>query len=602
MFEVTWKDDMKFSALTEVRPLQIEDTKKILKVAPLYWSEHCVECALPECYKTCKLYNPREDGKCARFSYGIFPNSSFSGHYQYGLDINFERWAKLEAYWPKKPTMVSIRFSRFEQKALKKFNSLGAYLSKNIKLDKNKKISNLFSWVTEIWNRLRINGLFKNSPNALYMKFYSPSKNERSLELEIEGDRPFFRKKILIYPGWNELSIDFADLSTKFKGIGRIRLWPSDDKSIRLIFTWLDLVNYNKQAKLKSSVNQPKKVKCVCWDLDNTLWSGVIGDDLGENVFLKSGVVSIIEEFDRRGIVQSIVSKNNYDTAWKKIEELRLDKYFLYPAINWGLKSESIKSIASELNIGLESIAVIDDSVWERDEITNHLPMIRVFDPEELGTLLSKDDFNVLISKESKMRRKMYQQESARKSISESWGSNFEGFLESCDMKMEIFHPNNSSHFDRSLELLQRTNQFNLSGRLYDKKTFEKFLVETDFLHFCVKVNDKFGDYGIVLFGSLKPINNSLVLEELVMSCRVAQKMVEKTFIYWCANYAKNLNKASLDINMNITNKNKPLQEALKSIDIIDSLDKRAEGKRLSINLNQKISVPKIIKIVTSEH
>ena len=117
MFEVTWKDDMKFSALTEVRPLQVEDTKKILKVAPLYWSEHCVECALPECYKTCKLYNPREDGKCARFTYGIFPNSSFSGHYQYGLDINFERWAKLEAYWPKKPTMISIRFSRFEQKA-----------------------------------------------------------------------------------------------------------------------------------------------------------------------------------------------------------------------------------------------------------------------------------------------------------------------------------------------------------------------------------------------------------------------------------------------------------------------------------------------------
>lgn len=599
MFEITWKNKQQFSILPKLDAHPHKDTRKILKVSSLYWAEHCVECALPDCYTTCQLYNPREDRKCARFSYGAYPNSSFAGHYNYGLDINFERWAKLEAYWPQKPSMTSLSVSRAEQSALYKLNMLGVQLSRFLWFDRKKYISSTFSWLTELWCRFRVSSLFSISPDALYLKFYSPSAESRSLELEIEGNQPFFRRKIVICPGWNELTIDYSDINTSFQGIGRIKIWPSDDKPIRLIFTWLDLVVFNNYDSSQNNMEPIKKIKCVCWDLDNTLWAGVIGDDLDGKTSLNPGVLSLIQEFDRRGIIQSIVSKNNYETAWHKIKELNLEEYFLYPAINWGLKSESIKSIALELNIGLDTIAVIDDSLWEREEITTHLPMVRVFDPEQLGTLRSNDDFLVLVTKESQARRKMYHEESSRKVISENWGSDFNGFLKSCDMQMEIFIPKLPEQKERSLELLQRTNQFNLSGHSYDHAAFKKLLDNPDCKNFCVSVNDKFGNYGIVLFASIRSIGNTLVLEDLVMSCRVAQKMVETTFIYWFASYAKKMNKSLLQINLSISYKNKPLQQCLESIDLISSSRQMMDKKILLVDLSQEIEVPQIIAITS---
>jgi len=601
MFEITWRDKKKFSTLQELDTYPNKDNKKISRVSSLYWAEHCVECALPDCYESCPLYNPREDKKCARFVYGIYPNLSFSGHYKYGLDINFERWAKLEAYWPKNPRMMRVSSSRAEQYVIDKFNIFGAWLSRILLFDRNKKISTTFSWLTEIWCKLSVNTIFRSSPDALYIKFYSPSTELRTAELEVTGDQPFFRKKIMIFPGWNELILAYSEFSISFTGIGRIKLWPSDDQPMRLIFTWLDLVSFADTEKnvLQNQREKLKNIKCVCWDLDNTLWSGVIGDDLGSNVVLNSAVLLLIQELDRRGIIQSIVSKNDFEIAWKKIKELNIEKYFLYPSINWGLKSEGIKSIAGELNIGLDSIAVIDDSIWEREEILTHLPMVRTFDPEELGTLLSRNDFMVPVTKESMVRRKMYQEESSRKVISENWGSDFYGFLQTCEMEMKIFSPNLLEHQERSLELLQRTNQFNLSGRSYDKESFDEILRHQDYEHFCIKVKDKFGNYGIVLFASLRLTENEIILEDLVMSCRVAQKMVETTFLYWCASYAKRINKLFLKINLSMTYKNKPLQQCLESLDLITSSSSMDDSKMLIIDLAQEIDIPQIIKIIT---
>src|SRR3989338_8814279 len=93
-------------------------------------------------------------------------------------------------------------------------------------------------------------------------------------------------------------------------------------------------------------------IKCVVWDLDNTIWEGVLLED--ENVRIKNNLTEIIKTLDSRGILQSIASKNNHDIALQKLKEFGLNEYFIYPQINWNSKVQSIKNIADAINVGLD--------------------------------------------------------------------------------------------------------------------------------------------------------------------------------------------------------------------------------------------------------
>ena len=97
-----------------------------------------------------------------------------------------------------------------------------------------------------------------------------------------------------------------------------------------------------------------KEVKCIVWDLDDTLWEGTLLEK--SDVKLKPGIKDVIYELDSRGILHSIASKNNHDDAMGKLKEFGLDQYFLFPEINWNAKSESIKNIQKNLNIGIDTL------------------------------------------------------------------------------------------------------------------------------------------------------------------------------------------------------------------------------------------------------
>ena len=98
MFQIEWAN--KELANKEI-PVTAEpsgiDKHTLQRILNMRWEEHCVECAVPECYTSCNLYKPRQDGACARFVYGIYPNSNVAGHFDFGADITFRKWAKLEA-------------------------------------------------------------------------------------------------------------------------------------------------------------------------------------------------------------------------------------------------------------------------------------------------------------------------------------------------------------------------------------------------------------------------------------------------------------------------------------------------------------------------
>ena len=105
---------------------------------------------------------------------------------------------------------------------------------------------------------------------------------------------------------------------------------------------------------------EKKEIKCVIWDLDNTLWNGILTED--EEVKLREDAKNMIIELDSRGILNSVSSKNNYEDAMKKLEEFGLSQYFLYPEINWNPKSDSVGNIVKNLNISMDTVLFIDDS------------------------------------------------------------------------------------------------------------------------------------------------------------------------------------------------------------------------------------------------
>src|SRR5262249_6044962 len=133
-------------------------------------------------------------------------------------------------------------------------------------------------------------------------------------------------------------------------------------------------------------------IKCLVWDLDETLWTGTVLE--GDAVTLREGVRDVVETLDRRGIVQSIASRGHRDSALAALHELQIIGWFLHPQIAWCSKAESIQRIADRLNLPLNAIAFIDDQPFERDEVAHRLPDVLCLDTANVGTLLGDARFS----------------------------------------------------------------------------------------------------------------------------------------------------------------------------------------------------------------
>lgn len=303
-----------------------------------------------------------------------------------------------------------------------------------------------------------------------------------------------------------------------------MKVYPENDLEVELEILWCDFV---RGKRIVSDV-PAKQVKCVVWDLDNTLWNDVlIETDNEETIQLNPGVLDLIKALDERGIIQSIASKNDHEAAWPVIEKLGLAEYFIYPQIHWNAKSGSMEQIAKNLNIGIDSLALIDDSVFERNQVKSVLPQVRVYDATEVDKLLGYPEFDVIVTEESKNRRAMYRAEEKRNQLMQSDNTDTVEFLKKCHLKMEIFSPETEEEKQRCYELVVRTNQLNMSGVKYTAEEFERVFARDGHTNFAFSCEDDFGKYGIVGFGQYKVDDSILIFTEFAMSCRVAGKFAE---------------------------------------------------------------------------
>lgn len=283
----------------------------------------------------------------------------------------------------------------------------------------------------------------------------------------------------------------------------------------------------NKQKPLAAL--QPSPVKCIVWDLDDTLWHGTLLEN--DEVRLRAGIADTIKLLDQRGILHSIASRNERELALAKLRQFGLSDYFLFPQIDWASKSESVRVIQQKLNIGLDTIAFIDDQPFEREEVAFVHPQVRCYDVPVLDELLLKSDFQPrFITTESSRRRLMYQEDARRDQLEKELNDNQE-FLASLRLKFTITLAT-ADDLHRVEELTLRTNQLNSTGYTYSYEELEALLDSKHHRILVAELEDKFGSYGKVGVALLETRAEEWVIKLLLMSCRVISRGVGTVLLH----------------------------------------------------------------------
>jgi len=325
--------------------------------------------------------------------------------------------------------------------------------------------------------------------------------------------------------------------------------------------------------------------KCLVLDLDNTLWGGVVGEGGLEGIELsdyKEG--ARYKDFQRRlkeikdlGIILAIASKNNFNDAIKVIREHKhmvlREEDFVALKINWDLKSQNIRNLSQELNIGLDSMVFIDDNPIERESVKRELPEVTVPDfPQDTSELvdfaieLYNDYFYTLnTTDEDTVKTEKYRQNMKRRDAQKSSAS-YEDFLLSLETKIEIRRLS-AENVQRAAQLTQKTNQFNLTTKRYSEQELLAMIGERGFEGFVAYVSDRFGDNGMVSVVITKHKTDSEVeLDTFLLSCRVMGRFIEDQIIGFIEDLHKKSGYKKLITYYKPTEKNVPVKDLFERL------------------------------------
>ena len=294
--------------------------------------------------------------------------------------------------------------------------------------------------------------------------------------------------------------------------------------------------------------------KALVIDLDNTIWGGIVGEDgldgikLGAeypaNAYLE--VQRAILDLHRRGIILAICSKNNSEDALEVFRRhdamlLRLD-HFAATRINWKSKAENIRELATELNIGIDALAFLDDNPLEREEVRMLLPEVHVIDlpagPAHFAAALRGTPVfeRLALSQEDRDRGTYYLAEQQRSRLQSS-GVALDDYYRSLAMEVEI-----SAVTERTLvrvaQLMRKTNQFNLTTRRYSEQEIAIKAADVAWRVDTLTASDRFGDYGLVGVAITSRNGEVCEIDSFLLSCRVIGRSVETALLSYIAREA----------------------------------------------------------------
>jgi len=297
--------------------------------------------------------------------------------------------------------------------------------------------------------------------------------------------------------------------------------------------------------------------KLVVLDLDDTLWGGILGDD-GWEALRVGGHDAVGEAYrdfqaglkalSRRGILLGIASKNDEGAALTALAShpemlLRPDDFAGWK-INWNDKAQNLLQLAEQLNLGLDAAVFIDDNPVERDRIRTALPEVLVPDwPASplyyCSALAALDCFDTpMVSGEDRNRTAMYAAERERRRLRED--VDLDGWMHSLNIVVRVAELR-EAHLARATQLLNKTNQMNLSTRRLSAPEFMRWAANPDHCAYVFNVLDRFGDYGLVGIGALTfdKARKTASIADLVLSCRVMGRQVEESILHFLENTAR---------------------------------------------------------------
>jgi len=496
----------------------------------LPWGEHCTECAVPDCYNTCSLYEPRVDRRCRRFLDGMVRVKGLDSLSSYGLKIIFKQWGQL---W----TVGNCHlFSRRNARLLEWLDLVSGAILRNLPLPATHRWRFTLRWYDckKKWGRsLKAS---EPLPESFLLACYNPQNESIPLSITI---RPMDKKKqklpfqasILLRPGFNRESILVSNIAQYVNLHEQFEIFIIPDEApegTTIFFGAMDFIIDGQKAS-----GTVRKYKCVVWDLDNTIWSGTLVEDGADNLVLKPGITHVIKELDQRGILHSIASKNNHDEAIRVLKKFGLEKYFLYPQISWQPKSKAVRQIAADINIGIDSLLLMDDSEFERAQVKSACPEVRTVDAGHYSELPEWKEFQIVPTEDSRQRREMYLSQIVRERIYADFEEEYIDFLKQCDITLRV-KTMKSDNLQRVHELTQRTNQMNFSGNRYELEQLEKMINKKNISAIVLDCRDKFGNYGTVGFCVID--NRRPIMNDLMFSCRIQSKRVEHAFLSYILN------------------------------------------------------------------
>lgn len=317
-----------------------------------------------------------------------------------------------------------------------------------------------------------------------------------------------------------------------------------------------------------------KIAKAIVVDLDNTLWGGILGED-GPNGIqigleypgaIYREVQRTLLDLRERGIVLAIASKNDPQEAMEVLashpEMLLRPQHFSAFRIGWQEKSQSLREIAAELNIGVDALAFLDDNPVERERVAAELPGVTVIDlpNEPVGfarALRTCPALERLRVSEEDLRRAEYYDDQKRREELQRASKSPEEFLASLKQVVEI-EPAGPSNIGRVAQLTQKTNQFNLTTRRYSEQQIAAIAGAPDADVFAMRVRDVYNDNGIVGVAILRHNDSVSEIDTFLLSCRVIGRTVETALLSFLCKHAKQRGATTMSGKFLPTKKNAP--------------------------------------------
>lgn len=391
------------------------------------------------------------------------------------------------------------------------------------------------------------------------------------------------------------------------------RMWDSSS----MLYTYEFLNTYALKASSYMLSLSGKAKKAIVLDCDNTLWKGIVGEDgpegIAYNSNMKDGVYFeeihyLLKELAKNGIVLALNSKNNEDDVkaiFNNNEKILLKwEDFIIKKVNWIDKVSNLKSIAKELNIGIDSLVHIDDSNFEINHIKSELPEVTTIQvpinlKDYAPLLKSHLDLFLNLNKtaEDEKRIEMYKVEKSRQDAQGNF-SNVEDYLKSLQLELHI-NLNDKNSIERIAQMTQKTNQFNLTTPRYSDVEIEKFITEPQYDVFSFGLKDKFGDYGTTGLCIIQYQDNATAyIDTFLMSCRIIGRNAEFAFMNYIVALLKSKQIKTLKAKYIKTFKNAQVENLFDNFGLLNSSNQNETKDYIGELENIKLNDYNYIKII----